>query len=262
MLLTIDIGNTNITLGLFKGDQLCFVSRLATQRVRTRDEYAFEILNMFNLNSLNPQLCSNAIISSVVPEITRDVGSAIKLTTGCTPRYIDKDIRTDLKIATDIPGQLGADMIVGSVAAIEKYPLPCLVIDLGTATKMFVLDENGTFLGCTISAGIGLSLNALANGASQLPAINIKAPAKTIGTETIGCMQSGAVYGTACMIDGMIDRFEGELAYSFKSIVATGGYAKPIIKHCKREIIFDENMLLYGLKSIHEKNSSKGNNQQ
>ncbi len=255
MLLTIDIGNTNITLGIYSDDKLSFVSRLATQRVRTRDEYAFEMLNMFNLNSLDPKKCRAAIISSVVPEITRDVGSAVKLTTGCTPKYIGKDIRTDLKIATDIPGQLGADMIVGSVAAIEKYTLPCLVIDLGTATKMFVLDKNGTFLGCTISAGVGISLNALSSGASQLPAINIKAPERTIGTETVKCMQSGAVYGTACMIDGMIDRFENELGYTFKSIVATGGYAKPIIKHCKREIIFDDNMLLEGLKSIHYKNS-------
>lgn len=254
MLLTIDIGNTNITLGLYNGDELRFVSRLATQRVRTRDEYAFELLNMFSLNSLDPQKCTAAIISSVVPEITRDIGSAVKLTTGCTPQYIDQNIRTDLKIATDIPGQLGADMVVGAVAAIEKYPLPCLVIDLGTATKMFALDADGTFLGCTISAGIGISLNALSSGASQLPAINIKAPAKTIGTETIGCMQSGAVYGTACMIDGMTDRFEKELGYAFKSIVATGGYAKPIIKHCKREIIFDDNMLLEGLRSIYNKN--------
>ncbi len=254
MLLTIDIGNTNITLGMFKDEKLCFVSRLATQRVRTRDEYAFEMLNMFNLNSIDPKQCRAAIISSVVPEITRDIGSAVKLTTGCTPKYIDNNIRTDLKIATQIPGQLGADMIVGSVAAIDKYPLPCLVIDLGTANKMFVIDKNGTFLGCTISAGIGLSLNALASGASQLPAVNIKAPEKTIGTETVSCMQSGTVYGTACMIDGMIERFEAELGYSFASIVATGGYAKPIVKHCKREILFDDNLLLDGLKSIYCKN--------
>lgn len=254
MLLTIDIGNTNITLGMFKGDKLCFVSRLATQRVRTRDEYAFEMLNMFNLNSLDPKQCKAAIISSVVPEITRDIGSAVKLTTGCTPKYIDQNIRTDLKIATQIPGQLGADMVVGSVAAIDKYPLPCLVIDLGTANKMFVIDNSGTFLGCTISAGIGLSLNALSSGASQLPAINIKAPEKTIGTETVSCMQSGTVYGTACMIDGMIERFEKELGYSFSSIIATGGYAKPIVKHCKREILYDDNLLLDGLKSIYYKN--------
>lgn len=254
MLLTIDIGNTNITLGMFKGDELCFVSRLATQRVRTRDEYAFEMLNMFNLNSLDPKQCKAAIISSVVPEITRDIGSAVKLTTGCTPKYIDQNIRTDLKIATQIPGQLGADMVVGSVAAIDKYPLPCLVIDLGTANKMFVIDNSGTFLGCTISAGIGLSLNALSSGASQLPAINIKAPEKTIGTETVSCMQSGTVYGTACMIDGMIERFEKELGYSFSTIIATGGYAKPIVKHCKRDILYDDNLLLDGLKSIYYKN--------
>ncbi len=254
MLLTIDIGNTNITLGVFKEDELCFVSRLATRRTKTRDEYAFELLNMFSLNSIQPTDCSGAIISSVVPEITNVLGYAVTLTTGCEPIYVDSTLNTGLKIATKIPGQLGADMVVGSVAAISKYPLPCLVIDLGTASKLFVLDESGTFLGCSISAGIGISLNALSNGASQLPAVSIKAPQTAIGTETIGCMQSGAVFGTACMIDGMIDRFEEELGKKFLSIVATGGYAKPITEHCKHIIQQDENMLLDGLKIIFDKN--------
>ena len=255
MLLAIDIGNTNITLGVFKEKELIFVSRLATQRVKTKDEYAFELLNMFSLNSINPKECSGAIISSVVPEITYNIGNAVLLTTGCTPKYVDSTVETGLKIITKIPGQLGADMVVGSVAAIAKYPLPCLVIDLGTATKMFVLDKEGTFLGCTISAGVGISLNALSSGASQLPNINIAAPETAIGTETIGCMQSGAVFGTACMIDGMIERFEQESGYRFKSLVATGGYAQRIVPHCKNEIIFDDNLLLDGLKVIYDKNN-------
>lgn len=255
MLLAIDIGNTNITLGVFKENELIFVSRFATQRVKTKDEYAFQLLNMFNLNSINPKECNGAIISSVVPEITNNVGNAVLLTTGCTPKYVDSSVNTGLKIITKIPGQLGADMVVGSVAAIARYPLPCLVIDLGTASKMFVLDKEGTFLGCTISAGVGISLNALSSGASQLPNINIAAPETAIGTETVGCMQSGAVYGTACMIDGMIERFENELGYKFESIVATGGYSQRIVPHCKNEIIFDDNLLLDGLKVIYEKNN-------
>lgn len=255
MLLTIDIGNTNITLGVFKENELIFVSRFATQRVKTKDEYAFQLLNMFNLNSINPKECSGAIISSVVPEITHNVGNAVLLTTGCTPKYVDSSLETGLKIVTKIPGQLGADMVVGSVAAIAKYPLPCLVIDLGTASKMFVLDKEGTFLGCTISAGVGISLNALSSGASQLPNINIAAPESAIGTETVGCMQSGAVYGTACMIDGMIERFENELGYGFESIVATGGYSQRIVPHCKNSIVFDDNLLLDGLKVIYDKNN-------
>lgn len=253
MLLTIDIGNTNITLGVFSGDELCFVSRLATMRTKTKDEYAFELVNMFSLNSINPKDCGGAIISSVVPEITNILGQAVTMTTGCEPKYVDSSLNTGLKIATKIPGQLGADMVVGSVAAINKYPLPCLVIDLGTASKLFVLDETGTFLGCSISAGIGISLNALSKGASQLPAVSIKAPETAIGTETIGCMQSGAVFGTACMIDGMIDRFEEELGGKFSSIVSTGGYAKPIVEHCRHSILFDDNMLLDGLKIIYNK---------
>lgn len=253
MLLAVDIGNTNITLGMFKQNELIFVSRFATQRVKTKDEYAFELLNMFNLNSINPEDCSGAIISSVVPEITQNVGNAVKLTTNCEPIYVDSRINTGLKVATKIPGQLGADMVVGAIAAIEKYQLPCLVIDLGTASKMYVLDNEGTFLGCTISAGVGISLNALANGASQLPNISLSAPETAIGTETVGCMQSGAVYGTACMIDGMTEKFENELGYSFKSIIATGGYSMPIIPHCKHNIIFDDNLLLDGLKAIYNK---------
>lgn len=255
MLLAIDIGNTNITLGVFCENELICVSRFATQRVKTKDEYAFELFNMFNLNSINPKECSGAIISSVVPEITYNIGNAVALTTGCKPMYVDAKINTGLKIVTKIPGQLGADMVVGSVAAIDKYPLPCLVIDLGTASKMFVLDKDGTFLGCTISAGVGISLNALSNGASQLPAINLAAPETAIGTETVGCMQSGAVFGTACMIDGMIDRFEEELGYKFTGIVATGGYSLPIIPYCKHRITFDDNLLLNGLKVIYDKNS-------
>ncbi len=254
MLLTVDIGNTNITLGVFRNCRLCFVSRLATQRTKTKDEYAFELLNMFRLNSINPQECEGAIISSVVPEITNVLGQAVNLTTGCEPKFVDSSVKTDLKIATKIPGQLGADMVVGSVAAINKYALPCLIIDLGTANKLFALDRDGTFLGCSISAGIGISLNALSSGASQLPSVSIKAPEAAIGTETIGCMQSGAVYGTACMIDGMIDRFEDELGCKFASVVATGGYSGAVIKHCKRNIILDDNMLLDGLKIIYEKN--------
>lgn len=254
MLLTVDIGNTNITLGLFKDNKLSFVTRLSTQRVKTKDEYSFELMNMFSLNSINPTECTAAIISSVVPEINDAIGRAITLATGCEPKFVNSSIKTDLKIVTKIPGQLGADMVVGSVAAIEKYPLPCLVIDLGTATKLYALDSSGTFLGCTISAGVGISINALSSRASQLPAIDIKAPEETIGTETISCMQSGAVYGTASMIDGMIERFENELGYNFKTILATGGYAHSIVPNCKHKIVIDNDLLLDGLKIINSKN--------
>lgn len=254
MLLAIDIGNTNITLGVFSGEELILVTRFATQRVRTRDEYAFELLNMFNLNSIDPKQSTGAIISSVVPEITSRVGGAVELVTGIKPKLVAPGIKTGLQIKTNNPNQLGADMVVGSVAAIAKYPLPCLVIDLGTATKIFAVDSTATFLGCTIQAGVGISLNALTSGASQLPSISIEAPKRTIGTETIECMQSGAVFGTACMLDGMIDRFESELGFKFASIVATGGYSKGIVEHCRRDIQVDFDMLLDGLKVIYEKN--------
>ncbi len=255
MSLGVDIGNTNVTLGVFCDEALAFVTRFATMRERTKDEYSFELLNMLNLNAIRPTDIQGAIISSVVPEITLAVGGAIRIVTGCEPIYVSTRLNTGLTILTDSPNQLGADMLVGSVAAIAKYPLPCLVIDLGTATKMFVVDSNHAFLGCTISAGVGISVKALTSGASQLPAFSITAPDRTIGTETMTCMQSGTVFGTACMIDGMIERFEQELGFSFASIVATGGYSIPIVEHCRRNITVDYDLLLDGLKSIYEKNA-------
>ena len=254
MLLAVDIGNTNITLGVFREHELTFVTRFATRRERTKDEYSFELLNMFSLYAIHPAEIRGAVISSVVPEITFAVGGAIEIVTGCQPLYVSTKLNTGLTICTDTPEQLGADMLVGSIAAIEKYPLPCLVIDLGTATKLFAVGSDHSFLGCTIAAGVGISVKALTSGASQLPAFNITAPEKTIGTETLSCMQSGTVFGTACMIDGMIERFEDELGYHFASVVATGGYSIPIVGHCKREITLDYDLVLDGLKSRYLKN--------
>ncbi len=254
MLLAVDIGNTNITLGVFCNDELTFVTRFATRRERTKDEYSFELLNMFSLYTIQPTDIQGAVISSVVPEITFAVGGAIEIVTGCQPLYVSAKHNTGLTIRTDNPDQLGADMLIGSIAAIEKYPLPCLVIDLGTATKLFAVSSDRSFLGCTIAAGVGISVKALTSGASQLPAFNITAPEKTIGTETLSCMQSGTVFGTACMIDGMIDRFEDELGDRFACVVATGGYSIPIVGHCKREITIDYNLLLDGLNTYYKNN--------
>lgn len=255
MLLAVDIGNTNVTLGVFKEDALTFVTRFATRRERTKDEYSFELLNMFSLNGIHPAEINGAVISSVVPEITFAVGGAVEIVTGCQPLYVSTKGNTGLTICTDTPGQLGADMLIGSIAAMAKYPLPCLVIDLGTATKLYAVGKEHTFLGCTIAAGVGVSVKALTSVASQLPAFSITAPEKTICTETFSCMQSGTVFGTACMIDGMIDRFEKELGCPFASVVATGGYSIPIVGHCQKEIVMDYNLVLDGLRIYYRNNA-------
>lgn len=253
MLLTIDIGNTNITMGIYEGDELLFTSRLATDRKRTSDQYSVELLNIFKLHNASCSGFSGAIISSVVPEVVNAVGSAVETVTGVTPKVLSSDIGTGLKIVTGTEGFLGADLAVASVAAIDNYELPCFIVDLGTATKIILLDEDGVFLGCTISAGVGISLEALAKKTSQLPAVRLTAPPTSIGTNTVDCMQSGTVFGTAAMLDGLTARMERDFGRKVKTTVATGGLAEEIVKNCDREIIFDRDLILEGLKNIYKR---------
>ena len=203
MLLTVDIGNTNITLGFFQGDKLCFTSRLATDRKRTHDQYAVELLNIINIYGSGTIDFCGAIISSVVPELNEVLRGAVLTVTHREPLVLTSDIGSGLKIFNNITGQIGADLAAVSVGAIEKYETPCFIVDLGTANKIILIDEDGTFQGLTISAGVGISLEALALKTSQLPAISLKSPESSIGRTTVDCMQSGTVFGTAAMIDGL-----------------------------------------------------------
>lgn len=255
MLLTVDIGNTNITIGVFKDNKLIFTSRLATDRKRTADQYAVELLNVFMLHNAEISDFSGAIVSSVVPEVTDALKSAVIAVTGKTPQVLNTDIGSGLNVVNNIQGQIGADIAAVSVGAIKKYPLPCFVLDLGTATKIILLDENGTFMGCTISPGVAISLYALASQTSQLPTVNLETPSSSVGTNTIDCMKSGIVYGTAAMLDGLTDRMEADFGKSVNTIVATGGLSKEIVKNCKKNIIYDDNLILDGLKFIYERNS-------
>lgn len=168
-------------------------------------------------------------------------------------QVLTSDIGTGLKIVTGTEGFLGADLAVASVAAIDKYELPCFIVDLGTATKIILIDEDGTFLGCTISAGVGISLEALAKKTSQLPAVRLIAPPTSIGTNTVDCMQSGTVFGTAAMLDGLTARMEREFGKKVKTTVATGGLAEEIVKNCDRETVYDGNLILEGLKNIYKR---------
>ncbi len=254
MVLVADIGNTNITLGIYdKSENLIFVSRLATQRHRTSEQYAIELKAVFDLEKIEGDF-SGAVISSVVPELTRAFKDAIKKVTNAPVLVVAAGIKNGLKISTDNPKELGADLVAGAVGAISKYPLPCLVMDLGTATKISVIDEGNVFLGCTIAPGIGISLDALSLRTSQLPAIDLSAPEKAIGTNTIECIKSGTVLGNAAMLDGMADRLEKELGKKIKTIVATGGLSKEIVNCCEKEICYNENLILEGLLVIYKKN--------
>ncbi len=253
MLLAIDIGNTNITLGVYDDDRLLFTSRLATDKRRTGDQYAIEIRDVMRLNGFDTDTVEDAIICSVVPTVSEAVSAAISKLCGIVPLLLGPGVRTGLNIKIDDPAQLGADLAAGAVGALAEYTMPCVVIDLGTATTISVLDKNGCFLGGAIAAGVGLTLKALCENTAQLPSINITAPKSVVGTNTVDCMKSGLVFGTAAMIDGLLDRIADMLGET-PTVVATGGLSKEIIEHCKTDIIYNENLLLDGLYQIYNRN--------
>ena len=254
MVLAVDIGNTNIVLGGFVEDKLSFVARIATNANKTEDEYATKIKSILALHEVDRKELKGAIISSVVPPLTRVMSDAVKMVYGIEPLLVGPGIKTGINIHCDDPSTVGADLICACVAANSVYGSPSLVIDMGTATKMMVIDKSGTFIGVSIIPGVNIALKALASGTAQLPQISLEAPKSVIGKNTADCMRSGAVFGNASMIDGMIDRFNDEMGYELKA-VATGGLSKTIIKHCKHEIIHDADLVLKGLNILYKKNS-------
>lgn len=253
MILAIDVGNTNIVLGCIEDGNILNIVRIRTDIQETEAEYAIKLAQLLDFHKIYPRGFEGAIISSVVPPVTETLSRAVKIVTGCKPLIVGPGMKTGLNVRVDDPGTVAGDLIVGSVAAIEYYGTPSIVLDLGTATTMVVVDENRSFIGGAILPGVKLGLAALSSGTSLLPDISITAPAKAISSNTVDCMRSGAVFGTAATIDGMIERFEAELGYECK-IVATGGLAPFITPLCKREIVCDDNLLLKGLWVLYNKN--------
>lgn len=253
MLLVLDMGNTNITIGAFDGETLLFESRVATDHTKMEDQYAVEFHDIFRLYGIHPQEFEGAIISSVVPSLDAAIRRAVEKVTGVSPLFVGPGTKTGINIRIDNPAQLGADLLVGAVAAVAQYGAPCIIWDLGTATTVSVVDQIGAFRGGAILPGVVTSFDSLITRASLLPRIRMEAPPHAIGTNTIDSMQSGAVYGTAAALDGMCDRLEAELGCA-ATIVATGGLGREIVRHCRREILYDDHLLLLGLRLIYEKN--------
>ncbi len=253
MLLAIDIGNTNIVIGKFSGKKLELVTRIMTNPRETDSEYAAKIKNILDLDNAENGKIDGAIISSVVPPLTKTIKNAVKTLYNIDALVVGPGIKTGINLQVDNPAQVGADLICACVAAYNNYPTPALIIDMGTATKIMVVDENAVFVGVSIIPGAELSLKALSGGTAQLPQISLDSPGKVIAKNTVECMKSGVIYGNASMIDGMIERIEEESGKK-ASYIATGGYAKTIIPYCKNKITLDENMLLDGLRIIYEKN--------
>ncbi len=256
MILALDIGNTHIVMGCLEDDEIKKVARMATDPLRTEHEYAVMIKQILEIDSIDNRGFSGAIISSVVPPLTSTLKKAVERVTGHRPMVVGAGLKTGLNIMLDNPAQLGSDLVAAGVAAQADYKLPVIIIDMGTATTITVINENSAFLGGAIIPGTALSMNALASGTSQLPKVSIEAPKRCIGTNTIDCMKSGAVFGAASMLDGMIERIEAELGTT-ASVVATGGLARSVTPYCNREIVCDDDLLLRGLGIIYNKNARK-----
>ena len=254
MILAIDIGNTNIVLGGIQDRKIQFEARMATDQLKTSDQYCVEIKNMLSLFDVQISDVEDIIISSVVPPVLNSFKTAIRKLTGKQCMIVGPGLKTGLNILIDNPRNVGSDLIVAAVAAIREYGAPLLIVDMGTATTISVIDQKGNYLGGCICPGVKISLDALISRTAQLPGISLGQPKKAIGRNTIDCMQSGVMIGAAAMLDGMIDRMEEELGQPAK-VVITGGVSKFIQPFCRREMVYDKDLLLKGLVALYYNNA-------
>jgi len=253
MLLAIDIGNTNIVLGCMEHDRILVEARMATDLLKTSDQYWMDLKGVLALYGLSAEEIDGVIISSVVPPVLNSLRTAVMKLTGKKPMVVGPGLKTGLNIAGGNAGQVGSDLVVAAVAALREYPAPLIIIDMGTATTIMAVDENKTFVGGSICPGVKLSSEVLTTRTSQLPGISLEAPKRAIGRNTIECMQSGIMLGAACMIDGMIVRMEEELGRC-ATVIATGGISRFVIPMCRSKIIYDRDLLLKGLHILYENN--------
>ena len=253
MILTVDIGNSNIVLGGVQEDTIVFEARLRTEATKTSDQYCVDLKILLDVYKVNPGDIEGCIISSVVPQVLNSFQTAIKKLIGKTPLVVGPGIKTGLDIRLENPGQTGADLVVADVAALREHKPPLIVIDMGTATTMSVLDKNGAHIGGCIIPGVKISMDALTDRTALLPGLQLDQPKRAIGRNTIDAMRSGIMIGTACMLDGMIERMEAELG-SKTTVIATGGIAKFIVPLCKTPIIYDKDLLIKGLVALYRDN--------
>ncbi len=254
MILAVDIGNSNIVLGGMDGERIAFEARIRTDSTKTSDEYCIDIKMILDVYQVDAAALEGAIIASVVPQVLNSVKTAIKKLTGKTALVVGPGLKTGLNIKIENPAQTGADLVVGAVAALREHKPPMIVVDMGTATTMIVLDESGALIGGCICPGVKISMEALSGRTALLPGLQLDQPRRAIGRNTIDCMRSGIMLGSASMLDGMVERFEQELG-SKTTVVITGGIAKFIAPLCKTEMIYDKDLLLKGLAALYRDNA-------
>lgn len=254
MILTIEIGNSTITLGGVEGSDIRFECRINTDRVKTSDTYCIDLKTLFEIYGIDMASIEGVIISSVVPQVLNSVRTAIRKLLNTEPLVVGPGLKTGLDIRLENPGQMGADLVAADVAALSEHKPPLIIIDMGTATTMAVLDPNGAHLGGCVCPGVKISLEALTGNTSLLPGIQLDSPKQALGRNTADAMRSGIMFGTASMLDGMIDRFRAETGWDF-TIVATGGLAKRIVPLCHNEIVYDRHLIIKGLARLYRDNA-------
>ena len=247
MIFCVDIGNSNIVYGCYDGDRPVFLSRVATDPRRMSDQYAVELHSIFAIHGVRHELVSAAIISSVVPIVTSSISEAVATALGIEPVVVKPAEYTNMRIKLDSPRELGSDLLATAVAARAKYPLPVVIIDMGTATKMTVVSRDGAFLGGAIMPGLRVATDALVERTSLLPGVSLQPPEAAIGTNTSDCMRSGVVLGSAAMLDGMYERMCAELGERASAVI-TGGLAGVVAPECRAPLVRDDTLLLDGLR--------------
>ena len=254
MILTIDIGNSTITLGGVQGDEIRFECRINTDRVKTSDTYCIDLKTLFEIYGVELGTIEGVIIASVVPQVLNSVRTAIRKLLGTEPLVVGPGLKTGLNIKLENPSQMGADLVAAGVAALREHKPPLVIIDMGTATTMSVLDPEGAHLGGCVCPGLRISLEALTGRTSLLPGIQLDSPRQAIGRNTADAMRSGIMYGNAAMLDGMIDRFREETGWDF-TVVATGGLAKRVVPLCRHRIVYDRHLIIKGLAALYRDNA-------
>ena len=253
MILAIDIGNSNIVIGGVEDRKIIFEARLRTETTKTSDQYCVDLKILLDVYNIERQDIEGCIIASVVPQVLNSMQTAVKKLTGKQSMVVGPGLKTGLNIRLENPAQTGADLVVGCVAALKTYQPPMIIVDMGTATTMVVLDESGALVGGSISPGIKISMDALTDRTALLPGLQLDQPKRVIGRNTIDCMRSGIMHGAAAMLDGMIDRMEEELGCK-TTVVATGGISRFVLPLCKKEIIYDKDLLINGLVALYYDN--------